>query len=201
MNEIGKDIYPVPGKGNASPKGWNHDHAIFADILRWYDSPTIIEVGTWLGASAIHMGNIIKTGKIYCVDTWLGSLEFWTTHRQTPERDLMLKHGYPQVYYQFIRNVQAAKLEHLITPVPMPSLQAAQYFKETELKADVIYIDASHDQDDVKRDILAYLPLLKPGGIIFGDDYTSFAGVAIAVKEVFGLSANIIDDNFWMYGV
>jgi predicted O-methyltransferase YrrM len=83
----------------------------------------------------------------------------------------------------------------------MPSLQAAQYFKETELKADVIYIDASHEKDDVKRDILAYLPLLKPGGVIFGDDYTSFAGVAIAVKEVFGLSANIIDDNFWMYGV
>jgi hypothetical protein len=176
MNEIGKDIYSIPGKGNANPDGWNSKHTLFEDILKRYDSPTIIEV-----------------------DTWLGSLEFWTTHRQTPERDLMLKHGYPQVYYQFIRNVQAAGLGHLITPVPMPSLQAAQYFKYMEIQADVIYIDASHEQDDVKRDILAYLPLVKPGGIIFGDDYTSFAGVAIAVKEVFGEMFQVIDNNFWMH--
>jgi hypothetical protein len=43
--------------------------------------------------------------------------------------------------------------------------------------------------------------LLKPGGIIFGDDYTSFAGVAIAVKELLGRRVTIIDDNFWMYQV
>jgi NAD(P)-dependent dehydrogenase (short-subunit alcohol dehydrogenase family) len=36
---------------------------------------------------------------------------------------------------------------------------------------DLIYVDGSHDYDDVAADLAAYRPLVRPGGVMFGDDY------------------------------
>ena len=53
---------------------------------------------------------------------------------------------------------------------------------------DFIFIDASHEYEDVKKDIELSLELLTPGAIISGHDYLPevFPGVVRAVKEVFG---------------
>src|SRR4051812_30139699 len=128
MNNINQNIYegfsPLP----EDLQGWNSQHPIFEHLIRDIKPKTIIEVGTWKGASAIHMGLLCKANhlqtKIYCVDTWLGSVEFWTRLNDTPERDLMLRHGYPQIYYQFLSNVVHNNLQDVIIPVPMPSTVA-----------------------------------------------------------------------------
>jgi predicted O-methyltransferase YrrM len=54
---------------------------------------------------------------------------------------------------------------------------------------DWIYLDANHVYKDVKADLMAILPKLKPTGIIMGDDYfadpaSQHAGVKRAVDEV-----------------
>jgi predicted O-methyltransferase YrrM len=201
-NKIGEGVFPIPYSDDVFPmaQGWNSEHPIFQRIVSKYVAPTIIEVGTWHGASAIQMARNLPNGmgRIYCVDTWLGALEFWTTHKDTPERDLMLKHGYPQVYYHFLRCVQAAGVERYITPIPMPSLMAARYLSSEKVQADVIYIDGSHEYDDVKADIAAYMPLLRTGGTMFGDDFSAFEGVARAVEETFGRTFALEDKNFWI---
>jgi hypothetical protein len=50
-----------------------------------------------------------------------------------------------------------------------------------------MYVDASHFYDDVKRDLEAFFPKLKPGGYIAGDDYDRRGiwdhGVTRAVDE------------------
>jgi len=49
---------------------------------------------------------------------------------------------------------------------------------------DFVYLDAGHDYDSVKRDIAAWWPKVKPGGIFAGNDYFSGCpGVIQAVNE------------------
>jgi hypothetical protein len=63
------------------------------------------------------------------------------------------------------------ELQDLITPFPQTSAIAARWLKSHEIKADLIYIDASHDYDDVIQDLSQYFELLSDNGILFGDDY------------------------------
>lgn len=155
-------------------RGWHGNDPLFAELIEEVQPKLIIEVGSWLGQSAINMAQIVKRlqldCKIICVDTWLGALEFIDKAEGT-DWDLMRKNGYPQVYYQFLSNVVHHGCQDIIIPFPQTSLIAARYFKAAGVSADLIYIDGSHDYDDVLNDLNAYWPLLNDKGIIFGDDF------------------------------
>lgn len=56
-------------------------------------------------------------------------------------------------------------------PFAISSDQASTVLKYYKCVADAIYIDASHEQGDVYRDIVNFWEFLKPGGVLFGDDY------------------------------
>lgn len=63
---------------------------------------------------------------------------------------------------------------------------------------DIIYIDASHEYEFVKEDILTWLPKVKSGGIICGDDYIKgWPGVIKAVDEIFGCNVKHIGTQQW----
>jgi hypothetical protein len=179
---------------------WNGggNHSIFEElILSAKDRiKTIIEVGTWKGQSAINMANILKKNnikcKIYCVDTFLGG---W----KLEENDL--KNGYPQIYYKFLNNIVHEKCEDYIIPCPNTSSFYYREFKKINLTADLIYIDGCHEYEEVYTDIKNYSDLLKPNGIIFGDDYsTIFPGVKKAIEK-YCLENNktfqIIEQRYW----
>ncbi len=191
----------------ADLQGWGHEHPIFARLLGELRPRFILEVGTWKGASAVHMGRLqrqlgISDGEIVCVDTWLGALEFWTNHDDpTRYRSLNLTHGFPSVYYTFLKNVVAEAMSGVITPFPTTSGIAARFFKLHTLNFDLVYLDASHDYEDVAADIAAYWPLVGAGGVLFGDDFTQgWPGVMRAVNE-FAEQAGMklqIDGDKWV---
>lgn len=147
---------------------------------------SIIEVGAWLGLSAITMGKAVKqmgiNPVIRCVDTWLGATEFWDGLNTTAERDLMLKFGYPQVYYQFVSNVIHEGLGDCIIPWPMNSISAPAICNRWGIRADLIYIDGEHEEDMVRPELKRFWPLVEHGGVLCGDDYDC-AGVKKAVDE------------------
>lgn len=63
---------------------------------------------------------------------------------------------------------------------------------------DIVYIDASHEYEFVKQDILNWLPKVKKGGIICGDDYIwGWPGVVQAVNEIFGDKINVVGKQQW----
>lgn len=167
--------------------GWGGDSAAFKELITRIRPKTIVEVGTWKGASALTMAQATKElgldAQILCVDTWLGALEFWTQH-DDPERYKALKliNGYPSVYYQFLANVCHQGFQDRIVPFSQTASTAALWLRYWGLTADLIYIDASHEEEDVHQDLCSYWDLVSPGGILFGDDY-SWDGVRLAVER------------------
>ena len=99
-------------------------------------------------------------------------------------RRLLLRHGQPQLYYQFISNVMHEGLQGVITPFPISSTAGAAVLQRAPLRPDLVYIDAGHEYRDVMRDIELYWALLRPGGVLLGDDFVPlWHGVIRAASE------------------
>jgi len=119
----------------------------------------IVEVGSWMGRSTRALADN-TIGVVNCVDTWAGS---------GLEHDPWLKGKHPEwLFEQFSKNTRGC---NNLTIHRMTSLAAAQRLKEMGKTFDMIFIDASHDYENVKADILAWKPLLQPGGMFCGHDY------------------------------
>ena len=76
--------------------------------------------------------------------------------------------------------------------------KAAKKIKE---KLDFVYIDGNHSYEWVKKDIAAYYPLVKSGGVIGGHDFCCvYPGVAKAVLEFCeskGLELKGDENDWW----
>lgn len=169
-----KSIYQLPQFG----EDWfeKESKILISNIIeKLPNNSKCVEVGSWKGKSAAYTcEQIIKSKKkihLVCVDTWEGSVE----HR-----------GYPnlhRLYDIFIKNMKP--FEKYYTPIRMTSMEAVKLYEDESI--DFIFIDASHEYEDVKDDINNWFPKLKKGCIISGDDYGNpgFPGVQKAVDEFF----------------
>lgn len=191
--------------------GWHSDSDVFyellLDLIKDTNPSIIIEVGSWYGQSALKMAEICEfyglNTKIMCIDTWLGGEEHWDP--TSPFFDeyfqlLQIKNGRPEIYEQFISNVIHEKKENMIIPIPNTSRNAYLILRKRFIVAELIYIDGSHLYEDVISDLNNYWELLKPNGVIFGDDY-GFPGVSKAVNEFIDskkIKAKILSDNFFI---
>lgn len=172
--------------------------AFLGDLARTFADSAILacEVGSWAGLSALRFCQAFPRGHIVCVDTWLGSSEHWLD-RDNPRHDLRMTNGRPDIYGEFMAT--AANYPDQITPLPQTSLVAARILSNLGDKFDLIYIDADHSYEGVRGDIEAYTPLLKDGGILFGDDYSDPRfEVARAVKDALG-EVEVYQGNWWKW--
>lgn len=173
-------------------KGFTSNIQFMSELVEKVRPKLAIEVGSFQGTSSIIMAEVLKkmpdNPGLICVDTWLGAREFWTSEgdiggwwnqmsltvknfRNEHYASLRLKNGYPQLYYQFLANVIHRQCEQFITPYPQTSVIAARWFAAHNVRADLIYIDGSHDYEDVVLDLKLYWDIVEPGGVLFGDDY------------------------------
>lgn len=186
-------------------QGWNSFSPVFGELVEAVRPKLIVEVGTWKGASAIHMADLCRDRgldtKIVCIDTWLGAVEFWFAKEDDKERSLQRCCGYPQVYYQFLANVMKSGHQDAIIPLPNTSRIGSSILKSLGVKADLIYIDGSHEYLDVLNDLNDCHGLLAPNGVMFGDDYAPhWADVQNAVQK-FSADENIPFEEklyFWI---
>lgn len=170
-------------------QGWSSNDRVIFDTLHSYEPSLVIELGSWKGASAIAMAQeLLRMGRntpIICVDTWLGSSSHFL-HKDSEDHfsSLMSRHGYPQLYYQFLANVVYTGSTSLIVPLPQTTSHAAQILAHLQLTPDYIYVDASHSYADVLLDLQQFWPLLANGGCLLGDDYHwTWPGVVRAAQE------------------
>jgi predicted O-methyltransferase YrrM len=135
-----------------------------------------LEVGSWLGLSAIVVANGLLANmnlqaRVFCVDTWRGSAE----HQALPEvrQDLL--------YEQFLRNVAEAQMEAFIQPLRGQSTEVAARWAGPDL--DIVFIDGDHSLEGCYCDICAWRGLLKPGGRLLGHDAAPGSEVESAVRR------------------
>lgn len=179
-------------------RGWHSDHPIFKRLIDETKPSVIFEVGSWKGASAIHMAELCDA-KIYCIDTWLGGIDHLLSEH---ENDYIPKfHGYPQMYFQFLHNVKAYGKQHKIIPIPQTSTNGWKLLVSHGIRPDLVYIDGSHEEVDVSADLHAYWPLTTK--VMFGDDI-GFPGVFRSVNNFLKckpaglINAECVDNNFWV---
>jgi predicted O-methyltransferase YrrM len=165
---------PAVAATDALPDGWGSDHPYFKQYIELIRPHLIVEVGTWLGGSAVHMGRLLRAAGlndscIICVDTWLGSSEHFLN---APERrTLKLADGRATFYDDFLQNVVRHGLTDLIVPFSITSVAAAEVFREIQYAPDLIYLDGDHTVRGFRADLELYWEILRPGGALIGDDF------------------------------
>lgn len=164
-----------------SIQGW-FDYPQFydavADLVN--DHSIVVEVGVWKGKSISYLVDAFmrrqkNNVKFFAVDHWSG-------HDQHPPNTVYGTCS--SIFDEFCNSMSILGIKDKIETIITESHEGAKSFADNSV--DFVFIDASHDYDACKKDINAWLPKVKVGGIIAGHDYGSWPGVTQAVKEAFG---------------
>ena len=154
--------------------GWMPDSELGWLAHRAAVHNNIVEIGSFMGRSTRALAEN-TLGTVTAVDTWAGSDE-------EQHRKLLEGHGPNWLYDEFRANM--AGLTN-VAMVRQSSLTAAANLYAGSAQFDMIFIDASHDYENVCADIRAWAPLLKEGGLLCGHDFHNGApGVMRAVDEL-----------------
>lgn len=183
-------IAPAPKHYYERIQGWFNFRRVYEEMVaRAAPGAVFVEVGCWKGRSAVFLGvEILRSGKaieLHCVDHVQGSDE--ELHRSDP--------ALPGLRSVFEANMKPCVDAGLALRVHATgSVEAATGFADGSL--DFVWLDAGHDQASVKADIEAWLPKVKPGGVLGGDDWP-MEGVARAVRETLGADITLRGENCW----
>lgn len=182
-------------------QGWFSWHRLTERMVREAEPGAVfVEVGCWKGKSTCYAGvEIVNSGKLitlYAVDplepeTWVPAAG-WQDHTRAlaatpPER----------VRAELVRNIEPVK--SVVRYLSMRSVDAARLFGDQSV--DWVMVDGDHSYEAVREDITAWLPKVKRGGVLSGDDYADkFPGVVRAIGE---LLPGAVRDGVrqWLYRV
>ena len=151
----------------------------------------VAEIGIHNGRHAkLLLKHLFNISKLYLID-------FWKAYPDYPIQE------YQNQDCEMTKNVFRGndKVEIIIDD----SIKSAGRFADNYF--DFVYIDAAHDYNSVKNDILTWKSKVKPEGILAGHDYDykDTPGIKQAVDEIFGedkvnigLNTNNIQD-WWIY--
>lgn len=170
-------------------EGWFDYQNLYSEMVEKFPNNShFVEVGSWKGMSACYMAveiiNSNKNIKFDCVDTW--KYYDWFTD--------ISEGAFEGVYDVFLKNIDPVK--DTINIVRELSWEAPLKYDDNSL--DFIFIDASHDYESVKKDIISWLPKLKENGVMAGHDY-NHTPVLTAVTEVLGVNNVTPKGSCWVY--
>ena len=120
----------------------------------------IVEIGSWKGKSTICLGLGSRAGSgvpIFAVD---------------PHADY--RHG------EFKENIERAGIADLVTPLKGLSQLVVDGFEQP---IELLFVDGSHEEDDVREDFEKWVPKVVEGGVVAFHDTTWHPGVRRVVAE------------------
>lgn len=144
------------------------------------DNSHFVEVGALFGRSTCYLAERIQScGKrirLDVVDTWINL---------PPDSmfQMAVREAAGDPYKMFLLNMERFGVAHLVRPLKLESIEAAQMYRDSSL--DFVFLDADHSFEAVCRDIEEWAPKVKTGGILAGHDYY-MPEVQQAVQETLG---------------
>ncbi len=153
------------------------------------DGDVLVELGCWKGRSlSFLLVEALNSGKklnVYGVDHFKGNAE-----------NPAMQHEAASIDLHKVCTENAGRAGYPFSIWKKSSPEAAGEFSDGALS--FVFIDASHDQASVHADITAWLPKVKPGGVLAGHDF-GYSGVASAVIDL--LPGFAIKGSCWVYTV
>jgi len=161
----------------------------FYDIIIEKDYSICAEIGVWKGHSIIYLAQGYKKRNIdisiYAIDLF----DKWESENES------VKSHIPFIYDIYNENLEDSGVRDIITDVKGCSWDVASQFKDSFF--DFVFIDGDHSYSGVCKDINAWLPKVKYGGIIGGHDYFNANGVKQAVNELIVDFKLLNDSGVW----
>jgi hypothetical protein len=132
----------------------------------------IIEIGSWIGFSALRLAEWNPQATILCIDPWLGSFELQKMDELQPQ--------IANSYEQFLANT--AHLADRIWPYRTTGVDGLLDAHEKGFDATLIFIDGSHQYESVWGDIHAARRAFPKATLVLDD--LKHPGVKQAVLEL-----------------
>jgi len=155
---------------------------------------SFLEVGVWQGDNLIPIAREFPNLKCYGVDPYSG--DSFEDYYKGEIMALVDYDYYDDLFHKILQKTSQLKNVEIIKA---SSEHAANNFEDERL--DLVFIDARHDYQACKNDILKWLPKVRRGGVLSGHDYSlKFFGVVEAVNELIGYdNVAIKSDSTWFY--
>ena len=145
--------------------GWCAHHTALLSLVRTHRPVTYVELGTWRGLSASLVAREVRQwdGTVYCVDTWAGG------HRQGPSGP---GRRHPAMIEDCAVHLVTEDVGSRVRLIVSQTADAARAWHGPPI--DALYIDADHSYAGVWEDLTRWVPLVRSGGVICGDDYDRY---------------------------
>lgn len=180
----------------------------FIELVRLHQRPqmNVAEIGVWSGESFIYWAPIVERnhGSCLLVDNFMGNPTAVGIHEASAVRR------------DDVAMLLKQRMEEFSNVVLIEGDSAESASAILDGSLDVCFIDADHRYSRVRLDILAWLPKVRPGGILCGHDCESWEhderfietdfrngkhhGVIKAVNELIP-DHTLLRDACWCYSV
>lgn len=146
-----------------------------------------IELGVWKGDSS---EKFLKHARhVHLVDSWSpipyeSSDEHGDYEQYLNRYEKLVGSKDPKAFQEFYDNIYQSVVERFKNaPITIHRMSTAEFFSSFSEKVDWVYVDADHSYAGCLKDLENSFKVIKPGGYIFGDDYTNKPGVRMAVDD------------------
>lgn len=167
----GYDLYDGIAHYIPAMDGWssvNKCQRMAGDVLG-LNAGISVDLGAFAGRVAISLGMAHRksgVGVCYAIDAWDNAVaaEFYTG----TNKDWWSKLNFEKIYASFLGNIDGHHLGPYIKVQRMKSEDATRLFADGSVS--VLSFDADHSKTASTRDILAWMPKIRPGGYLYFDD-------------------------------
>ncbi len=178
----------IPGWSGLGIYSWLEDVA--AEAIP--PGGTYLEVGTFMGASLARIGTLRPDIKLITIDPWD---DFPSQGYDGPAEYAAIQAQHGGLFMAFLHFMRTEAPGVLRRTSIVRGTVRTRHVAEL---VDVAFIDGAHDYESVLGDIDALRPIVRPGGILAGHDYSpDFPGVIQAVDQRLGLGELDVRETVW----